>query len=99
MRGDGSVPSRPSRRHLRRASAGDRLDRKDFMRDVVAADLQPGAATAAMIPKLLHLAGDIVAQVDVVVDGILAGVRPGALRLGVAQIGELAVLARAAEGT
>ena len=32
-----------------------------------------------MIPKLLHLAGDIVAQIDVVVDGVLAGVgAPGA---------------------
>src|SRR5690242_20679282 len=69
------------------------------MRDRVAAHLQPGATAAAVVPKLLHLAGDIVAQIDVVVDGFLPGIGTGALRLCVAQIGELAVLARAAEWT
>ena len=63
--------------NLRSARASRRLDRFDLVRQRAAADLQPGPAAAAMVPVLLHVAGEIVAQIDIVEDRIFrAPVRP-----------------------
>src|SRR6185312_2338458 len=88
--------------------AGSGAHRADFMGHGIALDDEPGAAAAAVVPIFAHHAGDIVAKIDIVVESTLFAFRAlprfhghdnRALRLGVAQIGEFAVLAFAAKWT
>src|SRR5260370_14009214 len=70
----------------------------DLVGQRVALDFQEASAAASVVPELTMRSARIVAEIDVIRERGLAGIRRRTADRGVARVGELDVVARAAPG-